>query len=73
MKYILHSDFGLILFEDHILHKDMANWFGNRAVSAGFVRQANAGLECYGESQSLNLKASDRDTQRLNAFLREAK
>lgn len=73
MKYILHSDLGLVLFEDHNRHDEIAALLGGEPISAGFVRQKNAGVECYGESLSLNLKASDRDTQRLNAFLREAK
>lgn len=67
MKYIRHSQLGLILFKNDIIHSDMAYAIKGRVsgsiLSAGFINLKT--LQCYGDSLSLNLSSLPEDTNLL--------
>lgn len=72
MKYIHCPNLGIVIFEGHVMHADMAARLGcHQPLSAGFVR-ADGRLECYGESVSLDVTSAKGDTLRLNAFIQPA-
>lgn len=71
MKYIHCADLGIVMFEGHRTHQEIADRLGCTPVSAGFVR-ADGRLQCYGESTSLGMAADvSGDTRRANAFMNE--
>lgn len=73
MKYIIVDNgawFAPILFDEATQHFEMANNVPGKVISAGFVRFAPRGLECYGESISLGLKsAPEIDSKMINKML----
>jgi len=76
MKYIQLEYAGYIIFDKSQKHSDMAKKFPyDKVLSAGFVDSSaeNFSMDCYGESQSLNIKAddkwdSDALTRRLSVY-----
>jgi hypothetical protein len=81
MKYIAYStDLNemIIVFDTSISHSDMFRCLGvplDDVLSAGFVRNDDSGLVCYGDSHSLKKASRARsDTELLkNAMSRSAK
>ncbi len=65
MKYVvLLMDEGEtpIIFPKRLLHEEIADAVENREViSAGFVRQTDGKIECYGESLGLELSSRGED------------
>lgn len=86
MKYIVYLDgWGLptpIVFPDSIQHRQMAvdimgpvglqqdSTGASRILGAGFIILTSDGLECFGNSVSLNVKARDEDTVLINKMLK---
>lgn len=70
MKYIRFSGFSntFHLFPDHEQHREVAISLGGRVVSAGCVKQTEAGLECTGESISLGVGVHQDDSKHLNSL-----
>lgn len=58
-KYIVFTDGTARVFENHYVHAWMSS--GKPARSAGFFRETNGKIECYGESETMGLKAQEGD------------
>ena len=61
-----------IVFATSLYHNYVAGQLGgaSHVVSAGFVRHTQMGIECYGGSSSLGIKArGERDTQLVRNHL----
>jgi len=73
MKYIIVDNgawIAPVLFSEATQHFEMANNVHGEVISAGYVRFAPRGLECYGESISLGLKsAPEIDSNMINKML----
>lgn len=74
-KYIVvENDFvkspSIIIFPSNISHKNMSDALKrirfNKVISAGFIDDF---MQCYGESQTLNLKSRTEDTVLLHKML----
>jgi hypothetical protein len=70
MKYILFEDAGYVIFEGGTKHSTMVYKYPNdKVISAGFVNindtAEESALSCYGESQSLDIKSDEKDTEYL--------
>ena len=72
MKYIRMNMVDIIMFPGHLNHKVMADQNGGqeKCTSAGFVRDTEFGLECFGHSESLELDSHLGDTKLLKIALR---
>lgn len=76
MKYIV-IDNGMydapIIFDVGTSHQEMAFSLGGplcNVISAGFVRHTSKGLECFGESVSLNKQSrQEEDSKLVNKML----
>lgn len=67
MKYIVTKDNALIIFDEFVEHKDMAERCGVEAKSAGFTRMdRKRKLGVYGDSFSLRLKPGPLDQKMIN-------
>lgn len=76
MKYINHTQYGLVLFSRHLTHVDMANLIGcpDEIKSAGFVEvldkeELRDNMYCTGSSSSLKKRAREKDTDLLFSML----
>lgn len=76
MKYIRHDRLGFIMWHSiggQPRHSDVAGFFlaahGGQLLSAGFVMDVGGGLQCFGDSGSLNLACRDDDTDALKKQL----
>lgn len=67
MKYIRFESLGIILFDHHINHYDMATCVNDKPISAGFIeRDFNTNkVVCAGNSISLKLSPLPDDTEKL--------
>lgn len=70
MKYINFEKHGIVIFEDHISHREMAEKFEfDTPVSAGFVSvwdySSDQSPKCHGRSETLKLESSPEDTKTL--------
>ena len=70
MKYVNFGEFGIVVFEEQIEHNAMVRLIGKDAVSAGFVSADPDCITCFGESVSLKLKCTLKDTERLQRQFR---
>lgn len=77
LKYVNFEHVGIVIFEEHVDHGEMAQRIGAKPVSAGFVSLPlvdSDGNEaaCFGESVSLGLASMEADTallrRRLNPY-----
>jgi hypothetical protein len=78
LKYINFEHIGLVIFETTVGHDTMRQLVGHKAESAGFCQfpydpeDPDTAPCCFGESVSLQLKATDEDTatllRRLNPY-----
>ena len=66
-KYIVFTDGSACVFQKHFVHAWMAS--GKPARSAGYYREVNGKVECYGESGSLGIKASEDDAKIIAPYL----
>jgi len=62
IKYINFEKHGIVIFEPSNSHREIANLFNDKPLSAGFV---NERMECYGESETLKIKSLAHDTYTL--------
>ena len=76
MKYIRHDRLGFTLWHSiggQPRHSDVAefmlNAHGGAILSAGFVMDIGDGLQCFGDSGSLNIACRDDDTEALKKQL----
>lgn len=76
MKYICHTQLGIIAFEQSNSHQRFVEMLGLREAditSAGFIGTTDPSgphLECRGESQSLGKAATEVDTRRVDLNVR---
>lgn len=73
MKYIIRAGgHGLpcpVMFGDTENHNDIAYRLGGEIISAGFVDLGDNGVQCYGESISLNIRSRPEiDSKIINVF-----
>ncbi len=72
MKYIV-MDNGQwdapVIFDEAVQHFEMVGYLSGTLLSAGFVVFTPTGLECYGESISLGVKARPEDTELINRMI----
>jgi len=66
LKYINFDTIGIVIFETHVDHAQMARAMGYIPLSAGFVHIDQSGSRCYGKSISLNLESWPKDSVLLN-------
>lgn len=75
MKYIRHTDLGMVIFEPHIEHLQMAlklpGPIQEKITGAGFVNVFNSDLiGCSGESVSLRIKSTPSDNEHIKHLFR---
>ncbi len=72
MKYII-VDNGQwdapVIFDEFTQHFTVAANTPGKVIAAGFIRWTPDGMECYGESISLGVKARPEDTKMINKML----
>lgn len=74
-KYVRHSIVGFILFPDQDLlwHRHVGDLVrecaGGKIISAGFAHISKGGVECFGESESLEIKSLPEDSDLLSTQL----
>jgi hypothetical protein len=59
MKYINFENVGIVIFDNSVSHRDMAQLIGQKVNSAGTFRCNDP--RCYGESTSLKVESSEED------------
>lgn len=73
MKYIVVDNGSWIdpyIFSEAVQHFEMASNIHGDVISAGFVYWTPNGLECYGESISLDVKSRpEEDSKMINKML----
>lgn len=71
LKYIKHPTLGIVIFEGHVGHNDMASLLGpEKPTSAGFVSITDPeAIRVYGKSNSLKLLATASDLERLKRIV----
>jgi hypothetical protein len=69
-KYIIFDDGSATVFK---MHRDHSWMSGDRqARSAGYFRVTNGQVECYGESRTLGVVASNNDAEIIAPYLKLA-
>lgn len=66
-KYIVFADGTALVFENHYVHAWMSS--GKPARSAGYFRKANGKVECYGESETMGLRAQEDDADIIASYV----
>jgi hypothetical protein len=70
MKYIKFEHIGIVVFQDGISHKKMANNIQDIPISAGFIRSYDGkSLTTYGDSYTLKLQSDSNDGISLSFLL----
>ncbi len=73
MKYIVVDNgswIAPVIFSEATQHFEMAQNVHGEIISAGFIRWTPDGMECYGQSISLGVKANpEGDTKLINKEL----
>lgn len=72
-KYIIfrrgvHS-LSALVFDEHLIHYDVARAIGYEAISAGFCQIIDDQFRCYGESTSLGIKSRSEDESILDKLI----